>query len=844
MDQHCSNYRCLLGLAFVILNMLTLSAPAAENDAALVQQQAIARIEAVVDHFRKTGDFRSRVADLQESESELTTSNQAFAARGDWSAVAHGLVWLGQIQRMRDTWEPALAYYRQAEVTAQRANDIAMQVKALTGIAKAEAALRDYGSAAAHAAQAVKMGEHVEDQKLLFDALSVVGQIQVSQGNLNAAADTLNRAFRVVQGLKEESSLLYSHLDRAEIYYRLAGKCTTQQNYEFKVCLEAIGLARADYNAALNLARKLGYTGLAGFTERFLSLLKGQETLIQWRQNSDQSRSQAAIFAPKKYKDVLVTEEFVVSGAVPPSVKMLYRQAEEFSQEASRGYANPVAGLSAGGLIQQSKGDHDGALKSFLQAIELLERDRGKLRDERDRGTFIEDKINVYYYAILQLLQRRRYAEAFELLERSRSRAMADLLASRPLDLRSQERGLYGEVVKLKSQIAALQSKLPTIIGQTDPQAQQRTAALSTEIGQLESQYQSVVARMAKDAPRLNELLVSEPATLDKLQQSMRQENYEVLQYLVLEQGVILWHISADAVHALNVFLPRSQLTEKVAQLRKSLEDRNTPFAEDTARELFLFLVQPAKPWLKADRLVIIPHGDLHQAPFQVLQDPVDGRFLGERYALSYAPSATVLLGLKKTVGIANGRLLAIADPGIEAARDEVEATAKLYRGRAKVVKEPLAKETEVKAWVKDYDIVHLSVHGKFNVTEPLLSSIQLGVSDQDDGQLTAAEMFGLPLDQARLVVLSACETGKAEVTGGNEVLGMMRALIYAGAGSLVLSYWPVESEATARWMESFYRAAQSAPPAEAARQALQAVKSRPEYQHPYFWAAFMTVGR
>jgi CHAT domain-containing protein len=421
---------------------------------------------------------------------------------------------------------------------------------------------------------------------------------------------------------------------------------------------------------------------------------------------------------------------------------------------------------------------------------------------------------------------------------------MADLLASRPLDLPSQERSLYGEAVKLKSQISALQSELPALVGQTDPQARQRAAELSTRIDQLESQYQSVMARMAKDAPRLNELLVSQPVSLARLQQSMRRENYEVLQYLVVEHGVILWHISADAMHAVHVFLPRPQVMEKVAQLRKSLDDHNAPFAEQTARELFLFLVQPTKPWLKSDHLVIIPHEDLHQVPFQALQDPADGRFLGEHHALSYAPSATVLLGLKKATGIAGGTLLAIADPDIEAARDEVEAIAKLYPGRAKVVKEPLVKETEVKAWVGGYDIVHLSVHGKFNVTEPLLSSIQLGVGDQDDGQLTAAEMFGLPLDRARLVVLSACETGKAEVTHGNEVLGMMRALIYAGAGSLVLSYWPVESEATALWMESFYLAAQSAPPAEAARQALQAVKSRPEYKHPYFWAAFMTVGR
>lgn len=104
--------------------------------------------------------------------------------------------------------------------------------------------------------------------------------------------------------------------------------------------------------------------------------------------------------------------------------------------------------------------------------------------------------------------------------------------------------------------------------------------------------------------------------------------------------------------------------------------------------------------------------------------------------------------------------------------------------------------------------------------------------------------MFGLPLQQARLVVLSACESGEAEVTRANETLGMVRALLYAGANALVLSRWRVDADSTALWMESFYRAAQTAPLAEAARRAFIVVKERPEYRHPFYWAAFQFVGR
>jgi CHAT domain-containing protein len=125
-----------------------------------------------------------------------------------------------------------------------------------------------------------------------------------------------------------------------------------------------------------------------------------------------------------------------------------------------------------------------------------------------------------------------------------------------------------------------------------------------------------------------------------------------------------------------------------------------------------------------------------------------------------------------------------------------------------------------------------------------MLSYLRLAAGGGDDGKLTAAEMFGLPLDKSRLVVLSACETGRAEATHGNEILGMVRGLLYAGAGTLVLSYWKVDSDATALWMRTFYDAALSRPMPEAARIALLKVKSDPLYAHPYFWAAFATIGR
>jgi CHAT domain-containing protein len=323
----------------------------------------------------------------------------------------------------------------------------------------------------------------------------------------------------------------------------------------------------------------------------------------------------------------------------------------------------------------------------------------------------------------------------------------------------------------------------------------------------------------------------------------MRDERYEMLQYLVVESGVVVWHIGPDSVIVRNVFLPRSEVIGKVSALRKSL-DRNSPFDETTARELFLFLVQPVLAGIRSPRLVIIPHEDLNYIPFQALQDPADGRYLGERFQITYAPSASVLLGLRRSQGLSGGRLLAVADPALTAAGPEVRAIAKLFQGKSKIVLDDLARESDVKTWVRDFDVIHLAVHGKFDPAEPMLSYLSLAAGGGNDGKLTAAEMFGLPLDKSRLVVLSACETGRAEATHANEILGMVRALLYADAGTLVLSYWEVDSAATALWMQFFYEAALSRPLHEAARDALVKVKAHPSYRHPYYWAAFAMIGR
>jgi CHAT domain-containing protein len=97
---------------------------------------------------------------------------------------------------------------------------------------------------------------------------------------------------------------------------------------------------------------------------------------------------------------------------------------------------------------------------------------------------------------------------------------------------------------------------------------------------------------------------------------------------------------------------------------------------------------------------------------------------------------------------------------------------------------------------------------------------------------------------QASLVTLSACDSGLGTIGGGDEILGLSRACLYAGASSLALSLWRVEDRAGSRLMQEFYRnLLNGQSKAAALRQSQLALLHHPDYRHPFYWAPFILIG-
>jgi CHAT domain-containing protein len=239
-------------------------------------------------------------------------------------------------------------------------------------------------------------------------------------------------------------------------------------------------------------------------------------------------------------------------------------------------------------------------------------------------------------------------------------------------------------------------------------------------------------------------------------------------------------------------------------------------------------------------QLAIVPHGVLHQVPFHALYD--GAHYLLESWLISYAPSATVFAlcqqrplrnsGAAVVVGVADGQL-----PAVEKEVQQVAETLHTHWPTVHLLVNDQATLAALTPLTAQAGLLHLASHGLFRRDNPLFSALKL-----HDGWLTATEVAQLDLTGA-LVTLSACESGRSQVMGGDEIIGLTYAFLSAGAASLVVSQWLVQDQVTAalmlRWYEHLLRGADLAAALRAAQLDIMA-----DHRHPYYWAPFILVGQ
>lgn len=231
-------------------------------------------------------------------------------------------------------------------------------------------------------------------------------------------------------------------------------------------------------------------------------------------------------------------------------------------------------------------------------------------------------------------------------------------------------------------------------------------------------------------------------------------------------------------------------------------------------------------------KLIIVPYGVLHYLPFHILYD--GSEYLIQKYEVVTLPAAG--LATRPSPKRESGALiLANSWQGrLPHTLAEAQMVQRLFDGT--LCAGEAAHRTALQA--NPTQILHIATHGEHRLDQPDLSYLQLA-----DGQLYADDMLQQDMSY-ELVTLSACETGRANVAANDELIGLGRGFLYAGAGALLVSLWQVADTSTLYFMEKMYKVLRGgASKVAAIREAQQFMLAEEPWHHPAFWGAFQLIG-
>jgi tetratricopeptide (TPR) repeat protein len=496
-------------------------------------------------------------------------------------------------------------------------------------------------------------------------------------------------------------------------------------------------------------------------------------------------------------------------------------------------------------------GDAHTALDEYDQSIADLERVQGTLVTEL-RVEFLGDKLQVYEDAIECALRLGQPEKAFGYLERAKSRALVDYLAVNPEIRRgraSRSPAVTTELARLRDEHNWFYNRLNGY-SLAEPAATQMPDAeielLRAAVAKSERGIRALLEHAALDQPGLEELDGQRPNRSYGLP-TPTAGTVLVEYFLRADDGVAFVVAGGEltvvpiglGVRGMRRLLNRWELCLRTAgkafEQQEPLDALNTN-ARGLLQVLYRALIQPLEHQLAGcERLIIIPFGPLHAVPFHALHD--GERYLLERYEVSACPSSSILqLCAERHPPVDGGCVTVAYSNGGRLPRvvEEARTVADLLGGAC--YSEAEATRARVMAVASGQRVVHLAAHAAARLDNPGFAHVTLA-----DGQLSMVDVCNLDLDGA-LVTLSACETGRSEVLGGDEVVGLSRGFLYAGASTLIQSLWRVEDDTTAELMRRFYtELGGGCAPAAALRSAQRALL---EAGAQFFvWAPFQLLG-
>ncbi len=530
------------------------------------------------------------------------------------------------------------------------------------------------------------------------------------------------------------------------------------------------------------------------------------------------------------------------------------------------------------GRIAESHADLDAAARCYDRAIQCIDDLQSRLVLD-ERTSFLEDKGAIYQRAMILAIKRGNIEQALIYVEKAKSQVLGDYLRNNiDIRLRAEDKAgeaILGDLAKLREEQAWYSSIVYEAENEANlsdtaiirirsigpVQARKEMQARERRIEQLLEQMQLRAAGDLVSRQRSNWTNSIVTSLFPKLGRGLLMLEYAIAGqdlyiFQITRKGVEV-HCEPGAVPKLERLLSLWRVNLDLVAQAAGEEDQVQTLAglqENSLgqlRRLYDLLLRPVSHLLNAcEQLIIVPFGLLHYLPFHCLYD--GEQFLIERLHVSYLPSAALLdicrergqRSETRRLPLSNSLVFGYSDGGrLPFAVQEALAVAKQL-GASPALNEEATSELLREAGARS-PIVHIAAHGMFRLDAPNFSHIRLA-----DHQLSTSEVFNLDLSSCSLVTLSACETGRAVVGGVDEVIGLGRGFLYAGAASLLPTFWKVDDASSAELMAMFYEAllgefSKTAALAGAQRAFIAHVRTsnRPYRVHPYFWGAFHLIG-
>lgn len=508
------------------------------------------------------------------------------------------------------------------------------------------------------------------------------------------------------------------------------------------------------------------------------------------------------------------------------------------------------------------------ARRYYEEAAEVLEQQRLLLGVEHFKIAFMGSKQSLYDRLVSVCLGMNDVDGALQWVERSKAKAFLDSLFDSIGDPMRGNASYQGDekAASLYAQIANARMKLDTLYGHGSamgrggrfrfPSAPEGPAeGIEQAIKETEERYLALLEQLQLVRPGPGRAFAGyEPLLVPDIKTALG-ESSSIIQLYQCPDSLLAFHLMKDGPVVCEIVdLGADDAYDQVMEV---LENLHHPADTHVFSHEFLRDVRAPLAHLYdklrlvfegrcsgMSKVIIIPHTFWHVFPFHALFDSQRNEYLIDRFEIAYVPAASLLRRTVDPAAMKRAVLFGNPTGDLPRASSEIEQIFPLFAEAPGRYEGPDATRQRFLATSKDADIVHVAAHGEFRPDKPLLSFMLFAGPDGTAERLTALDLLDHTLTPS-LVTLSGCETGLMDVLPGDEIMGFPRALLIAGAKSLVTSLWAVEDASTSLLMTHFYQSLlhERLTVSSSLRRAVLALKAIPEFAHPFFWAPFILIG-